>query len=134
MAGSSKKWVLGAIVLAVLVPLLQPVFPEVVSNYRLFLISTMIIAAIAVLGLNLLTGFNGQFSLGHGAFYAVGAYTAAILMDKLNVPYWATIPAATRADPAACRPRRAARSDRRRRRRRVPPAGSAPTSTRPLIW
>ena len=94
MAASSKKWVLGAIVLAVLVPLLQPVFPDVVSNYRLFLVSTMIIAAIAVLGLNLLTGFNGQFSLGHGAFYAVGAYTAAILMDKLNVPYWATIPAA----------------------------------------
>jgi branched-chain amino acid transport system permease protein len=94
MAGSSKVWVLGAIVVAVLVPLLQPVFPDVVSNYRLFLISTMIIASIAVLGLNLLTGFNGQFSLGHGAFYAVGAYTAAILMDKMNVPYWATIPAA----------------------------------------
>ncbi|TAJ90720.1 MAG: branched-chain amino acid ABC transporter permease [Reyranella sp.] len=94
MAASSKKWVLGVIALAVLVPLLQPVFPEVVSDYRLFLVSTMIIAAIAVLGLNLLTGFNGQFSLGHGAFYAVGAYTAAILMDKLNVPYWATIPAA----------------------------------------
>ena len=94
MAASSKKWVLGVIVLAVLVPLLRPVFPDVVSDYRLFLVSTMIIAAIAVLGLNLLTGFNGQFSLGHGAFYAVGAYTAAILMDKLNVPYWATIPAA----------------------------------------
>ena len=94
MAASSKKWVLGIIALAILVPLLQPVFPDVVSDYRLFLVSTMIIASIAVLGLNLLTGFNGQFSLGHGAFYAVGAYTAAILMDKLNVPYWATIPAA----------------------------------------
>ncbi|WP_289297100.1 branched-chain amino acid ABC transporter permease [uncultured Reyranella sp.] len=93
MSGS-KKWVLGLIVLAFLVPLLRPVFPDVVSDYRLFLVSTMIIASIAVLGLNLLTGFNGQFSLGHGAFYAVGAYTAAILMDKLNVPYWATIPAA----------------------------------------
>jgi branched-chain amino acid transport system permease protein len=93
MAGS-KKWVLGIVVLAFLVPLLRPVFPDVVSDYRLFLVSTMIIASIAVLGLNLLTGFNGQFSLGHGAFYAVGAYTAAILMDKLNVPYWATIPAA----------------------------------------
>ncbi|MCC8432724.1 branched-chain amino acid ABC transporter permease [Reyranella aquatilis] len=93
MSGS-KKWVLGLIVLAFIVPLLRPVFPEVVSDYRLFLVSTMIIASIAVLGLNLLTGFNGQFSLGHGAFYAVGAYTAAILMDKLNVPYWATIPAA----------------------------------------
>ena len=93
MSGS-KKWVLGLIVLAFIVPLLRPVFPDVVSDYRLFLVSTMIIASIAVLGLNLLTGFNGQFSLGHGAFYAVGAYTAAILMDKLNVPYWATIPAA----------------------------------------
>jgi branched-chain amino acid transport system permease protein len=85
-------WVLLA--LAFLVPLLRPVLPDLVSDYRLFLVSTMIIAAIAVLGLNLLTGFNGQFSLGHGAFYAVGAYTAAVLMDQANVPYWATIPAA----------------------------------------
>src|SRR5438067_6650229 len=54
----------------------------------------MMIAAIAVLGLNLLTGFNGQISLGHGAFYAVGAYTAAVLMDHLNMPYWATLPIA----------------------------------------
>ena len=45
----------------------------------------MIIAAIAVLGLNLLTGFNGQISLGHGAFYAVGAYAAAILMDQARL-------------------------------------------------
>lgn len=95
MTASSKKWVvLVVIALALLVPLLKPLMPEVVSDYRLFLVSTMIIASIAVLGLNLLTGFNGQFSLGHGAFYAVGAYTAAILMDKLEVPYWATIPAA----------------------------------------
>ncbi|HEY6719395.1 MAG TPA: branched-chain amino acid ABC transporter permease [Reyranella sp.] len=85
-------WVLLA--LAFLVPLLQPVLPDVVSNYRLFLVSTMIIAAIAVLGLNLLTGFNGQISLGHSAFYAVGAYTAAILMDKLDMPYYATLPIA----------------------------------------
>ncbi len=85
-------WVL--LGLAVLVPLLQPVLPDIVSNYRLFLVTTMIIAAIAVLGLNLLTGFNGQISLGHGAFYAVGAYTAAVLMDHLNMPYWATLPCA----------------------------------------
>lgn len=91
---NTKTWVLGLIVAALLLPLLKPVFPEQISDYRLFLFSTMIIASIAVLGLNLLTGFNGQFSLGHGAFYAVGAYTAAILMDQLNFPYWATIPAA----------------------------------------
>lgn len=94
MASTSKKWVLGIVVLAFVVPLLKPFFPDAISDYRLFLVSTMIIASIAVLGLNLLTGFNGQFSLGHGAFYAVGAYTAAVLMDQLSVPYWATIPAA----------------------------------------
>jgi branched-chain amino acid transport system permease protein len=91
---ASKNWVLGLIALAFVAPLLQPLFPDLLSDYRMFLVSTMIIASIAVLGLNLLTGFNGQFSLGHGAFYAVGAYTAAILMDRLDVPYWATVPAA----------------------------------------
>ena len=94
MPAFPKKWLWVILVLAFVVPLLQPVFPEVVSNYRLFLVSTMIIAAIAVLGLNLLTGFNGQISLGHGAFYAVGAYTAAVMMDKLDVPYYATLPIA----------------------------------------
>ena len=94
MPAFPKKWLWVILVLAFVVPLLQPVFPDVVSNYRLFLVSTMIIAAIAVLGLNLLTGFNGQISLGHGAFYAVGAYTAAVMMDKLDVPYYATLPIA----------------------------------------
>jgi branched-chain amino acid transport system permease protein len=94
MPAFPRTWLWVLLALAFLVPLLQPVLPDLVSNYRLFLVSTMIIAAIAVLGLNLLTGFNGQISLGHGAFYAVGAYTAAILMDQLNVPYWATVPAA----------------------------------------
>jgi branched-chain amino acid transport system permease protein len=89
-----KKWLIVLLVLAVGIPLLNPLMPDVVSNYRLFLVSTMIIAAIAVLGLNLLTGFNGQISLGHGAFYAVGAYAAAILMDQLDVPYYATLPMA----------------------------------------
>jgi branched-chain amino acid transport system permease protein len=94
MPAFPRKWLWVVLALAFVVPLLQPVLPDVVSNYRLFLVSTMIIAAIAVLGLNLLTGFNGQISLGHGAFYAVGAYTAAILMDKLDVPYYATLPIA----------------------------------------
>src|SRR5258708_26344939 len=91
----AKKWLWALLAEAFLVALLDPVFTDVVSDYRLFLDSTMIIAAIAVLGLNLLTGFNGQISLGHGAFYAVGAYTAAVLMDHLNMPYWATLPLAS---------------------------------------
>lgn len=68
--------------------------PFVVSNYRVFQFTLVIVYAIALLGLNMLTGYNGQISLGHGAFYAIGAYVAAILMDKFGVPYWLTLPAA----------------------------------------
>ena len=70
------------------------VLPFLVKNYRVFQFNLVLVYAIAILGLNILTGFNGQISLGHGAFYAFGAYTAAILMDKLGVPYWATLPVA----------------------------------------
>ncbi len=68
--------------------------PLVLSNFRLFQFSQVYIYAIAILGLNMLTGYNGQFSLGHGAFYAVGAYVSAIMMDRWNVPYGWTIPVA----------------------------------------
>ena len=70
------------------------VLPFLVKNYRVFQFNLVLVYAVAILGLNILTGFNGQISLGHGAFYAFGAYTAAVLMDKLGVPYWATLPAA----------------------------------------
>jgi branched-chain amino acid transport system permease protein len=68
--------------------------PFVVSNYRTFQLTLVLVYAIALLGLNILTGYSGQISLGHGAFYALGAYCAAVLMDKAGVPYWATVPAA----------------------------------------
>jgi branched-chain amino acid transport system permease protein len=68
--------------------------PFLVSNYRTFQFTLVMIYSIALLGLNILTGFNGQISLGHGAFYAIGAYAAAILIDKFGVPYWATLPVA----------------------------------------
>lgn len=70
------------------------VLPFVLGNYRVFQLTLALAYAIALLGLNMLTGYNGQISLGHGAFFAIGAYTAAILMDKANWPYWATIPVA----------------------------------------
>jgi branched-chain amino acid transport system permease protein len=70
------------------------VLPFLLSNYRVFQLTLGIAYAIALLGLNMLTGYNGQISLGHGAFYAIGAYVAAILMDKFGIPYWLTIPAA----------------------------------------
>jgi branched-chain amino acid transport system permease protein len=69
-------------------------FPFMVKNFYIFQVTLAVIYAIAILGLNLLTGFNGQFSLGHSAFYAIGAYTAAILMETVGVSYLWTIPAA----------------------------------------
>jgi branched-chain amino acid transport system permease protein len=70
------------------------VLPFVLSNYRTFQLTLVLVYAVALLGLNVLTGYNGQISLGHGAFYAIGAYCAAILMDRWGVPYWATLPVA----------------------------------------
>jgi branched-chain amino acid transport system permease protein len=68
--------------------------PFVLTNFRLFQFTQVYIYAIAILGLNMLTGYNGQFSLGHGAFYAIGAYVSAIMMDRWNVPYGWTLPVA----------------------------------------
>jgi branched-chain amino acid transport system permease protein len=65
-----------------------------IGNYGFLQLSLMVVFAIAVLGLNLLTGFNGQISLGHGAFFAIGGYTTAILMFHYGVPYWLTLPVA----------------------------------------
>ena len=75
-------------VVALAVALALPLF---VSNFRLFQFTQVAIYAIALLGLNMLTGYNGQISLGHGAFYAVGAYTTAIMIDRWQVPYPLTI-------------------------------------------
>ena len=89
MKSIDRKWVwLGSVLL--IVALL--VLPFLVKNYRVFQFNLVLVYAVAILGLNMLTGFNGQISLGHGAFYAFGAYVAAILMDKAGVPYWATLP------------------------------------------
>lgn len=68
--------------------------PFASSGYHVFQLSQVLIYAIALVGLNLLTGYNGQISLGHGAFFAIGGYVAAILMTQFGAPYWATIPVA----------------------------------------
>jgi len=70
------------------------VLPFILSSYQTFQATMVLVYAIALLGLNILTGFNGQISLGHGAFYAIGAYVTAILIDQSVMPYWATIPVA----------------------------------------
>lgn len=68
--------------------------PLLLSDYRTFQFTLVLVYALALLGLNILTGYNGQISLGHGAFYAIGAYAAAILITRFGVPYWLTVPLA----------------------------------------
>jgi branched-chain amino acid transport system permease protein len=68
--------------------------PFVATGYQLFILTTVFIYAIAILGLNILTGFNGQISLGQGAFFALGAYAAGILLDAFGFPYWIAVPIA----------------------------------------
>ena len=70
------------------------VLPFFISNYHVFQASMVLSYAIALVGMNILIGYSGQISLGHGAFLAIGAYTSAILMDKMDIPYWMTIPIA----------------------------------------
>jgi branched-chain amino acid transport system permease protein len=82
------------LILAILVVALGFSLPFYMSGFRLFQFTQVCIYAIALMGLNLLTGYNGQFSLGHGAFYAVGAYVSAIMMDRWNINYAWTIPVA----------------------------------------
>jgi branched-chain amino acid transport system permease protein len=72
---------------------LATALPWLVSEYRLFQFTQVWILAIAMLGLNLLTGWCGQISLGHGAFFALGAYCSAILMQGAGLPDWLTLPA-----------------------------------------
>jgi branched-chain amino acid transport system permease protein len=70
------------------------ILPFGVSGYRIFQFSQVLIYGVAILGLNILTGFSGQISLGHSAFYAIGAYTSAILLGRTGIPYWASVPMA----------------------------------------
>ena len=89
-AGTRLLWIAAIAALLVLACLV----PFVVSSYRLLQLTSVVVYSIALLGLNMLTGYNGQISLGHGAFFAIGAYTTAILLERTGIPYWATIPIA----------------------------------------
>ena len=70
------------------------VTPLFVKNFVIFQMTMVLIYGIAVLALNILTGGWGQFSLGQSAFYALGAYTTAVLMEHAGVNYALTLPVA----------------------------------------
>jgi len=69
-------------------------FPTVITSFQASLWAQALILAIAIMGLNILVGYSGQLSLGHGAFMALGAYTSAILAHRYKMDYLLTIPIA----------------------------------------
>ena len=78
---------IGLLILFTIVPLLA-------SPYMMYVFNMIGIAAIAAIGLNILIGFTGQISLGHGAFFGVGAYAGAIFATALGLPMILSVPAA----------------------------------------
>lgn len=71
------------------------VWPLLTGNPYLWRVGTNIgIAVILASSLNIIIGFSGMFSLGHAAFYGIGAYTSAMLATRLGAPFWLGLPAA----------------------------------------
>ena len=82
------KWTVIALALIFVV-----IIPLAVHEYYLSILNLIFIAIVGALGLNILLGYTGQISIGHGAFMSVGAYTAANLAVRLDLPFWITLPA-----------------------------------------
>lgn len=82
-----------ALVLTVLAAALVLVAPQFLKNYGIYLLTYWLIFIIATMGLNLTLGYAGQKSLGHAAFFGIGAYTVAILM-KAGFSFWLGLPMA----------------------------------------
>ena len=68
--------------------------PFVLGPYPVGQFTLVLAYAVAILGLNVLVGYSGQISLGHGAFFALGAYVSAISILDLGIPYLLTLPLA----------------------------------------
>jgi branched-chain amino acid transport system permease protein len=81
------RWTVGAIAL-----LMFAVVPLVLDDYYLSILNLISIAVVGALGLNILVGYTGQISIGHGAFMSVGAYTAANFAVRLGFPFWLALP------------------------------------------
>ncbi|MFP5108282.1 branched-chain amino acid ABC transporter permease [Neobacillus sp. C211] len=64
----------------------------IVNPYFMYIINLILIYAILALGLDLIVGYTGQVSVGHGAFFGIGAYVAAILAKNLGFSLWLTLP------------------------------------------
>ncbi|MDB5819367.1 MAG: transporter [Rhizobacter sp.] len=89
-----ERSVKGLVAAAVGIALLAA-FPVVIDNpYYIHLLETIMIYAIVLFGLDIVVGYTGLVSLGHSGLFGVGAYTAGVLVMKLGMPLWVTLPAA----------------------------------------
>jgi branched-chain amino acid transport system permease protein len=77
------------------------VFPFVAGEYLVYLANLVGVLAIGALGLNILTGYTGQISLGHAGFMGIGAYATAVAEARLGAPFWIAVPAGGLAACAA---------------------------------
>src|ERR1043165_6770760 len=82
------RWTLAAVA-----ALCAVIAPLSFGPYYLSILNLVLVAVVGALGLNILVGYTGLISIGHGAFMSVGAYTAAKLIVALGMPFWITIPA-----------------------------------------
>jgi len=89
-----KLWLLGFLAFLFIFPLFSSKLNVFLNTNVLNLFVVIMIYIIGAHGLNILTGFTGQISLGHGAFMGVGAYAAGILAARLDLPFYITLPAA----------------------------------------
>jgi branched-chain amino acid transport system permease protein len=80
------KWTVAALAVLFFV-----VLPLALHDYYLSIINLISIAVVGALGLNLLVGYTGQISIGHGAFMSVGAYTAANFATRLGAPFLVSV-------------------------------------------
>jgi len=82
-----RLWLIISVVAAI-------VLPFILKNYQVTIAAFVLINATAALGLNVLTGYAGQISLGHAAFMALGGYTAALIQTQFGIPIWISLPVA----------------------------------------
>jgi branched-chain amino acid transport system permease protein len=64
------------------------------GGYFVYLLNLIGIFSLVAIGLNILTGFSGQTSLGHAGFFAIGAYASGIFAHRFGLPFWLAIPLA----------------------------------------
>jgi branched-chain amino acid transport system permease protein len=74
--------------------LLLLVYPFLANAHWLGIANLALVTVVGAVGLMILMGFTGQISLGHAAFMALGAYTAAVMGTRMGMPFWVILPVA----------------------------------------